>query len=107
MIAPGLSLTGFLNAQLFVFKQTGADESKLRNELRILGYNPHDLTYECGRNAVLSVHGTADFTLGNQIVSCDNNYTHAVELICFKYIYRIIEKRSEIYCLFINILDII
>ena len=39
ILAPGLSKNGFIRAQQFVFQHTGADEEKLRNEFRILGYN--------------------------------------------------------------------
>ena len=38
-LAPGLSKNAFLRAQQFVFQHTGADEDKLRNEFRILGYS--------------------------------------------------------------------
>ena len=37
--AVGLSKNAFLRAQQFVFQHTGADEEKLRNEFRILGYS--------------------------------------------------------------------
>lgn len=60
--APGLSRTGFLKSQLFVFKHSGCDEGKLRNEFKILGFNA-DLKYDSGRNAVLVMHGTSDFTV--------------------------------------------
>ena len=60
--ATGLSLAGFLKSQLFVFRHTGCDEGKLRNEFKILGFNA-DLRLDSGRGAVLCVHGTVDYTL--------------------------------------------
>lgn len=51
--APGLSKNAFLRAQQFVFQHTGADEQKLRDEFRILGYSPRyptaGCTSDCGR----------------------------------------------------------
>mmetsp|Transcript_6717 Transcript_6717/g.11290 ORF Transcript_6717/g.11290 Transcript_6717/m.11290 type:complete len:845 (-) Transcript_6717:102-2636(-) len=76
--APGLSKTGFLRAQQFVFQHTGADEEKLRNEFKILGYNAN-MEFESGRPAVLSVHGTANYSLETMVFD-PAAYEEAVEL---------------------------
>ncbi|RYG66041.1 hypothetical protein EON64_10645 [archaeon] len=59
----GLSLAGFLKAQLYVYKQCGSDEEKLRKEFASLGYNSETLELQTCRKMALSVHSTADFTL--------------------------------------------
>lgn len=124
ILAPGLSKNGFIRAQQFVFQHTGADEEKLRNEFRILGYNSryipsipfllfflffftfkytiapsifiilhtcihsltviivhidHSMKFESGRSAVLSVHGTTDFTIKTTVFDAAA-YEEAVEL---------------------------
>lgn len=59
----GISLSGFLRAQLYVLKQLAANEEKLRAELALLGYGD-DLTVSNRRAASLVIHSaTADFTL--------------------------------------------
>lgn len=58
----GLTMLGFSKAQLFVFKQTGADEEKLRNEFRMLGYDDN-LRYYSGRALILVVHSTGKFDM--------------------------------------------
>eukprot|EP01031_Cornospumella_fuschlensis_P034919 gene34919-42286_t len=59
----GLSLAGFLKAQLYVFKQCGSDEEKLRKEFASLGYNSDTLELRTCRKMALSLHSTADFSL--------------------------------------------
>ena len=61
-----------------MFQHTGADEEKLRSEFRILGYNA-SMKFESGRAAVLSVHGTVDFSM-ETIVFDAAAYEEAVEL---------------------------
>jgi hypothetical protein len=78
IVAPGLSKNAFLRAQQFVFQHTGADEDKLRNEFRILGYNA-SMVFDSGRPAVLSVHGTGDYSL-DTVVFDPEAYEEAVEL---------------------------
>ena len=59
----GISLEGFLRAQLFVLQQVAADEEKLRSELALLGYDG-DLTVPNRREASLVIHSAAArFTL--------------------------------------------
>eukprot|EP00981_Chlorochromonas_danica_P000679 scaffold146_cov171-Ochromonas_danica.AAC.28 len=60
--AQGLSLPGFLRAQLYVFKQSGSDEEKLWKEFKLLGYDDQLVLQAC-RSAVIAVHSTAEFTL--------------------------------------------
>lgn len=74
----GLTLAGFIKAQLFVFKHTGGDEEKLRAEFKLLGYDD-DLQYHIGRAAVLSVHGTGDFFVESKPFDA-NAFEEGVEL---------------------------
>lgn len=60
--AQGISLPGFLRAQLYVFQQCGGDEEKLWKEFRLLGYDDQ-LNLQACRSVALSVHGTAPFVL--------------------------------------------
>lgn len=75
-----MSKNGFIRAQQFVFQHTGADEEKLRNEFRILGYNG-SMKFESGRAAVLSIHGTVDYTVKTSVFD-PAVYEEAVELPC-------------------------
>lgn len=63
-----------------MFQHTGADEEKLRNEFRILGYNG-SMKFESGRAAVLSIHGTVDYTVKTSVFD-PAAYEEAVELPC-------------------------
>jgi Ca2+-binding EF-hand superfamily protein len=67
----GLSLAGFLRAQLYIFNKTNGDEEKLWNEFRLLGYDDNLQLRSC-RSAVLAIHSTiSDFSL--DIVPYDEN----------------------------------
>lgn len=59
----GISLDGFLRAQLFVQKQVASDEEKLRSELALLGYDAN-LRIATRREAALVIHSEkAKFSL--------------------------------------------
>jgi Ca2+-binding EF-hand superfamily protein len=77
--SPGLSLAGFLRAQLYIFNKTNGDEEKLWNEFKLLGYDDHLQLRSC-RSAVVSVHSTVEFQL--ETVPYDENaYEDAQELV--------------------------
>jgi Ca2+-binding EF-hand superfamily protein len=81
--AEGLSVTGFINAQLFVFRSTGSDEEKLWQEFRTLGYDD-TLQLRTGRSATLAVHGTSAFSIAN--IPCDEEaMLEAQELVIMEY----------------------
>jgi Ca2+-binding EF-hand superfamily protein len=76
----GLTLAGFIRAQLFVFKHTGANEERLRNEFKLLGYDD-SLHFEAGRSAALVIHSTGDFSL--ESAPFDHGaFKEAMELPC-------------------------
>jgi Ca2+-binding EF-hand superfamily protein len=74
----GLTLAGFIKAQLFVFKHTGGDEQKLWEEFKLLGYNAN-LEFTAGREATMSLHGTGEFFVETQPFD-PNAYEEAMEL---------------------------
>jgi Ca2+-binding EF-hand superfamily protein len=77
--SPGLSLAGFLRAQLYIFNKTNGDEEKLWNEFKLLGYDDHLQLRSC-RSAVLAVHSTIDFQL-DTVPYDENAYQDAQELV--------------------------
>lgn len=56
----------------------GADEEKLREEFRLLGYNKN-MELDSGRFAVLSIHSTVDITLQTSPFD-PKTYEEAIEL---------------------------
>jgi Ca2+-binding EF-hand superfamily protein len=52
---PGLSLSGFIKAQLFVFEKTESNEDKLLNEFKLFGYDSN-LNHYSDKMAALVVH---------------------------------------------------
>jgi len=74
----GLSASGFTRAQLFVFKQTGADVDKLKQEFKLLGYD-EQLKFHNGRGAVLVVHSTVETSLVAHTYD-QNAFKEAIEL---------------------------
>lgn len=75
----GLSLAGFLRAQLYIFNKTAGDEEKLWNEFKLLGYDDQLQLRSC-RSAVISVHSIADFQL-ETLPYDENAYLDALELV--------------------------
>lgn len=60
--AVGISLQGFLRAELHVYQQGGANEERLRKEFHVLGYDNQLVLQSC-RSVAVSVHSTAPFVL--------------------------------------------
>lgn len=58
----GLTLNGFLQAQLYMCRSCGSDESILRNDLKFMGYTD-DLILKRSKSFVLAVHSDNQFKL--------------------------------------------
>ena len=82
--AIGLSVAGFIRAQLYVFRNTGCNVDKLFDEFRLLGYD-HRLQLRGGRRLTLAVHGTTSQYTLDHVPYDENASLEAQELVIVHY----------------------